>query len=64
MEMEFDPIIKRAKGRQLNFSLEKIKEFSFLDDEIIDETLPKSTPKALLDRRHTIKAVKNVQKRI
>lgn len=43
MEMEFDPIIKRAKGRQLNFSLEKIKKFSFSNGEIDKKCAKKNT---------------------
>lgn len=58
---EFGSLIRQAKGCQLNYSLSKIKEFNFLDDEIIDEVMPKDTPDVLLDRRRNIK---NVQKRI
>lgn len=55
LDKEFAPMIRQAKDRQLNYSLEKIKEFNFLNDEIIDEMMPDDTPKILLNRRHDIK---------
>lgn len=58
---EFGSLIRQAKDCQLNYSLSKIKEFSFLDDKIIDEVVPKGTPDVLLNRRRNIK---NVQKRV
>ncbi len=58
---EFGSLIRQAKGCQLNYSLQKIKEFNFLGDEIIDEISPKGTPDVLLNKRRDIK---NVQKRV
>ncbi|MCX4275296.1 MAG: hypothetical protein OSJ27_05900 [Candidatus Gastranaerophilales bacterium] len=58
---EFGSLIRQAKDCQLNYSLSKIKEFSFLDNEVIDEVMPKGTPEALLNKRRNIK---NVQKRV
>jgi len=52
---EFNSIIKQAKGCQLNYSLKKLKEFSFLSDEIMDEVMPEDTPETLLKRRRSIK---------
>ncbi len=45
---EFNSIIKQAKGCQLNYSLKKISEFSFLDDEAVSEIFPEDTPEILL----------------
>lgn len=58
---EFDSLIRQAKGCQLDYSLQRIKEFSFLNNEIIDEISPKGTPDVLLEKRHNIK---NVKKRV
>lgn len=52
---EFDSIIRQAKGCQLNYSLKKIKEFSFLSNEIMDEIIPDDTPEVLVKRRRNIK---------
>lgn len=39
IEKEFCPIIKQAKGCQLNYSLEKIKKFTFFGDEAKTKTV-------------------------
>ncbi len=65
LDKEFAPIIRQAKDRQLNYSIEKIKEFNFLDDRIIDEIMPDDTPEILLKRRCDIKnKIYNGNKRI
>lgn len=65
LDKEFAPIIRQAKDRQLNYSIEKIKEFNFLDDRIIDEIMPDDTPEILLKRRCDIKnKICNGNKRI
>jgi len=51
---EFSSLIRQAKDCQLNYSLQKIKEFDFLSGDIINETMPKGAPKALLKRRRDI----------
>ena len=64
IDMEFGQIIKQAKDYQLDYSISKIKEFSFLNDSIIDEILPEDTPEVILKKRHKIKNIKNARKRI
>lgn len=54
-EKEFNPIIKQAKGCQLDYSLKKLKEFSFLNNEIMDEIMPEDSPEILLEQRRNIK---------
>lgn len=60
-QKEFSSLISQAKDCQLNYSMKKIDEFKFLDDEIINEIMPDGAPEALLSKRHEIK---NVQKRV
>jgi|InofroStandDraft_1065614.scaffolds.fasta_scaffold00522_37 hypothetical protein len=54
-EKEFNSIIKQAKGCQLDYSLKKLKEFSFLNNEIMDEIMPEDSPEILLEQRRNIK---------
>ncbi len=39
VEREFCPIIKQAKDCQLNYSLEKINNFTFFEDKVKNKTL-------------------------
>ena len=54
-EKEFNSIIKQAKGCQLDYSLKKLKEFSFLNNEIMYEIMPEDSPEILLEQRRNIK---------
>ncbi len=54
-EKEFNSIIKQAQGCQLDYSLKKLKEFSFLNNEIMDEIMPEDSPEILLEQRRNIK---------
>lgn len=54
-EKEFNSIIKQAKGCQLDYSLKKLKEFSFLNNEIMDEIMPEDSPEILLEQCRNIK---------
>ena len=54
-EKEFNSIIKQAKGCQLDYSLKKLKEFSFLNNEIMDEIMPEDSPEILLEQRRNMK---------
>ncbi len=51
---DLDSIIRQAKGRQLDYSLKRIREFKFLDC-VIEEAMPDDTPEVLIQKRRNIK---------
>lgn len=56
-EKEFNSIIRQAKGCQIDYSLKKLKEFSFLNDNVINEIMPEDSLDILLERRRNIKSL-------